>query len=268
MRMKAMAAILCAGAACADMPAELATANVVFLGEVHDNTAHHARQAELVSALQPGALVFEMLTPAQASKVTSKLMMQPQALADTLDWADSGWPNFAMYAPIFAAAPKASVFGGHVPRDETRKAAFEGIEAVFPQAKRFGLLDPLPQAQQEAREALQLTAHCDALPGEMLPVMVEIQRLRDAALALAVQEAQAATDGVVVIITGNGHARKDWGAPRLLSDIGLVHKDEITSLGQSEFGSSLNGTFDVTEMTTGVDREDPCKAFVESSEGD
>ena len=50
-------------------PEDLPRADVVLLGEVHDNPAHHAFQAEAVAYLAPRALVFEMLTPAQAALV-------------------------------------------------------------------------------------------------------------------------------------------------------------------------------------------------------
>jgi len=45
-------------------------ARIVFLGEVHDNPHHHRNQARAVAATGPAALVFEMLSPAQAARVT------------------------------------------------------------------------------------------------------------------------------------------------------------------------------------------------------
>ena len=47
-------------------PAGLRAAQVVIIGEIHDNPTHHQTQAALVAKLAPKALVFEMLTPAQA----------------------------------------------------------------------------------------------------------------------------------------------------------------------------------------------------------
>lgn len=98
----------------------LTGADVVFLGEIHDNPAHHARQAELVAEIQPVALVFEMLTAEQAAQVTPDLMRDEAALQSALAWNDSGWPDFSMYYPIFAAAPEAAVFGAELPREEAR----------------------------------------------------------------------------------------------------------------------------------------------------
>ena len=88
----------------------LPTADVVFLGEVHDNPSHHDNQARAIAAIGPAALVFEMLTDVQASAIPSPLPTQAE-LREILDWDNSGWPDFAMYFPLFAAAPDAAVFG-------------------------------------------------------------------------------------------------------------------------------------------------------------
>lgn len=235
--------------------------DVVFLGEQHDNPAHHRKQAELVGEIAPQALVFEMLTPEQAARVTPDLIADEDALEEALGWAESGWPDFAMYYPVFAAAPEAAYFGAALPRAEARRVMEAGTEAVFgPEAARFGLDQALPEDQQAAREALQLSAHCDAMPAEMLPMMVDIQRLRDARLA---QEALAALESAgapVVVITGNGHARPDWGAPFVLSQAAPDVTYATFGQGEATFGAP-DGGFDMVDITEDVERGDPCAAF-------
>jgi uncharacterized iron-regulated protein len=237
-----------------------AAQDVFVLGEVHDNPAHHAVQAQRVASIAPKALVFEMLTPDQAARVTPDLMDNADALAATLDWASSGWPDFSYYYPIFAAAPDATVYGAGVSRDTVRGVMGAGLPSAFgAAAAAFGLDVALPDTQQIAREALQARAHCGALPLEMLPPMVEIQRLRDASLARAALLAFEQTGGPVAVITGNGHARTDWGMPALLAlaapDLGLH------SLGQGEDGIPPDGTFDAVTDAPAPERGDPCAVF-------
>jgi uncharacterized iron-regulated protein len=241
-------------------------AQVVFLGERHDNPGHHARQAELVAELQPVALVFEMLTAEQAARVTPDLRADAAALAEALGWADSGWPDFAMYHPIFTAAPEAVIYGAQMPREEARAVRDASPAEVFGQSAGFyGLDQPLPPEQQAAREELQRAAHCDALPPDMLPMMVNIQRLRDARLAEVALEAWAEHGGPVVVITGNGHARADWGAPALLRF--AAPEVSVAALGQGETGRGApEGRFDALEESAPVDRGDPCAEF-EAPEG-
>lgn len=237
-----------------------AAQDVMILGEVHDNPAHHMVQAERVAAFQPRAIVFEMLTEAQAAQVTPDLRGDAVALADALDWDKSGWPAFEMYYPIFMAAPGAAILGAHVPREAAQSVFAGDLAAAFgPEAARYGLTRDLPDEEQAAREALQMEAHCDALPLDILPGMVAVQRLRDAVLARAVVQAMEATGGPVAVITGNGHARRDWGVPSYLAEVapGL----EIRVLGQTEDGHPLDGGFDEVLSAPGVDRPDPCAVF-------
>ncbi len=236
-------------------------ADVLFLGEQHDNPHHHARQAELVAELDPAALVFEMLGTEQAEAVTRELAGDERALEAALGWSESGWPDFSMYYPIFAAAPVAAYYGAAVPRAHARMAMESGTSTVFgAEAELYGLTEPLPEAQQQEREAMQMAAHCDALPETMLAPMVEIQRLRDARLAQTALQALRDTGGPVVVITGNGHARKDWGAPAALARV--APDVAVHSLGQGETPTGPpEGGFDAVEITAAVEREDPCAAF-------
>jgi len=235
--------------------------DVVVLGEVHDNPAHHDAQAVAVAALAPAAIVFEMLSHEQAALVTPTLIGDAAAMAAALNWAESGWPDFAMYHPIFAAVPTAAIYGAQVSRAEAGLAFDQGAEAVFGAgAARFGLDMPLLPATQAAREAAQLAAHCDALPADILPGFVAAQRLRDARLAQMVLIAISETGGPVAVITGNGHARNDWGVPAVLA----IAAPDVTvlSLGQLEAAPDGDPPFDLWVISDPVTREDPCAAFL------
>jgi hypothetical protein len=177
-----------------------------------------------------------------------------------LGWEASGWPDFAMYYPIFVAAGDARVVGAAAPMEDVRAAVRTGAGAVFgADAARFGLDAPLPAPEQMLREAGQLMAHCNALPAEALPGMVEAQRLRDGWLARAALAALEDTGGPVVVITGNGHARADWGVPALLKV--AAPEVEVLALGQFEDAAEAAPPFDLWLVTDPVDRPDPCAVF-------
>ncbi len=239
---------------------DLGPADVIVLGEVHDNPLHHAHQSIAVGALAPTAVIFEMLTPEQATRVTPRLLRSEEALGAVLGWEASGWPDFAMYYPVFVAAGGAAVRGAAAPTEDVRRAVDEGAAAVFgADAALYGLDQPLPEPERLLREAEQFTAHCGAMPAETLPGMVEAQRLRDAWLARAALRALAETGGPVVVITGNGHARSDWGVPALL---GRAAPDIRTlSVGQFETEADPAPPFDRWLVTEPAVRPDPCEAF-------
>jgi hypothetical protein len=165
-----------------------------------------------------------------------------------------------MYYPIFAAAGDARIFAGTETLEAARRAIREGAAQVFGTgARNFGLDQALPDAERAARVDEQRGAHCDALPEDLLPGMVEAQRLRDAWLARAAIEAHAETGGPVFVITGNGHARRDWGVPAL---IGRAAPDlSVLSVGQYEVEAEETPPYDLWLVTQAVDRPDPCNAF-------
>jgi uncharacterized iron-regulated protein len=235
-------------------------ADVVILGEVHDNPEHHAFQDAAIDVVKPSAIVFEMLTPEEAARVTPDLAAQPEALESALAWSESGWPDFSIYYPLLAEAQTLPIYGAEVPRREAQRAFAEGAETVFAgEAARFGLTEALAEAEQAMREAEQQEAHCNALPEDILPGFVEAQRLRDAALAEAVLDALAEHGPSVVVITGNGHARRDWGVPAVLA---IAAPDvEVISVGQFEQPPEGEVPYDFWTVADPVDRPDPCAAF-------
>lgn len=238
----------------------LRPADIVILGEVHDNPEHHHNQARAVAALEPRALVWEMLTPDQAGRMPQDLR-DPQAVAEALGWDASGWPDFGLYHPILLAGQGARSYGGGVPRPVARRVFEEETAAVFADlfgadADLLGLNEPLEAQDQAAREADQATAHCDALPENLLPGMVAAQRLRDAALAHVALQALAETGGPVAVIAGTGHARSDIGIPAFLSR--AQPAPTVVSIGQLEAVPDGAAPFDYWIVTDRIARPDPC----------
>ncbi|PVH29431.1 ChaN family lipoprotein [Pararhodobacter oceanensis] len=246
----------------------LPPADVTILGELHDNPIHHLNQARAVRALAPAAIVWEMLTEAQAARMPER-RDDADMVEAALGWAESGWPDYALYHPITEAAGAARHYGAHVPRAQAREAFAQGAAPVFgAQAARFGLQLPLDPAAQALREAAQFEAHCRAMPEAMMAGLVEAQRLRDASLAQAVLMAMEQTGGPVVVITGNGHARHDHGVPALLQ----IAAPEVSVLSLGQFESDAEAAsgeavpHDLWLVTAPHPRPDPCAAFAPPAE--
>lgn len=263
-------------------PAALATAlrrvDVAILGEVHDNPDHHAAQAWLVARTAPGGLAFEMIPP-RLEGAASRLRADgadADALGAALEWEDRGWPDWAMYAPILAAAPDAVVTGGAVERPALMVAMRDGAlaggrAAIGAAAALYGLETPLsPEARAEAT-AEQVAAHCDAIPEDMAATMVDAQRLRDAAFADAALRARAmAGDAPVTLIAGAGHARRDRGVPPALAaaapdlTVAAVALVELDAATDWRAYAGDPPVYDYLWFTAAAEREDPCVAFLES----
>lgn len=246
----------------ADLPARVAALRpeIVILGEVHDNPAHHLNQAAAVAALKPRVLVFEMLTPDQALLATPAARKDLASLGKLLGWEEAGWPDFATYAPIFAAAPDAMIMGAALPREQVKRAFKEPVGKVFGAGGHvYGLDQPYPPELEAQLEAEIAADHCGALPPDLLPGMVAAQRLRDATFADTVMRAAKTTGGPVVLITGSGHARTDRAVPAMI--LHAVPGRDVVSVGQIEAPAEADQPYDWWIVTPPVPREDPCKAF-------
>lgn len=247
----------------ADTLAELAAsfigADIMILGEVHDNAVHHRNQARFLRDIAPSAVLFEMLSP-QEAEILNAQDGRGEGLREALDWDTSGWPDWSLYQPVFAALGDIPVYGMALPRSTVSAAVTDGAAGVFgDDAENFGLTQALDASQQQAREAHQQAVHCNALPPSLLPGMVEAQRLRDAAFARSTLRALTETGGPVVVITGSGHARTDWGMP-----VALRHARpgvRLVSLGQLEETPEGTPPYDVWLITRPSEREDPCAGF-------
>ena len=271
----------------AELVERLTSADVVMLGERHDNPVHHQWQAWIVrgldSAVGVGGLAFEMIPESREADAAAHLAStegeaRASGLGAAIGWEESGWPDWALYAPIVAAAPDAVVTGGGIERKALR--AFAKDPAGWPRAEAYGLTAPLDAQAQAVREAEQIAAHCDALPKDLAPVMVMAQRIWDASFAAAALRAKPEA-GVTVAILGNGHVRSDRGAPKALSRVSP--ETRVASVGMLEVlaapeslspadmvaAAGDSGQFDFVVFTPVVEREDPCAVFEKSkTQGD
>ena len=256
----------------------LAGARYVLLGEKHDNPDHHQIQAALLRALLASgrrpAVAFEMLTADQAPALARHLAASPRdaaGLAEAVNWKRSGWPDFALYQPIVAAALDAGVpvVAGNLANATIRSVA-RGEPGAVPLElnTRYGLDRPLAPAAQARLTAEIRDAHCGHLPAARVDSMVLAQRARDASLADSLVRSDA--DGAV-LIAGVGHVRADHGVPLYLtarapgSIIAVVAPLEVRdSLTKPEdYAALFDGTlpFDFVWFTPRMDYADPCAGF-------
>jgi len=254
----------------AELASALAEANIVILGEIHDNPLHHLRQARLVRQLQPQGIAFEMI-PAASEEGIQVFLAEggvPERIGPAIGWKRLGWPKWKTYAPIFAAAPGAYIAGGGVAREDLLVAGEIGAAAAYgPGAWKVGLGRPLDGKLRAALEDEMMAAHCSRLPREVAAQLVEAQRLRDASFAVAVLRALAASGGTrAVLITGDGHARTDRGVPAYLRV--AVPELKVLSVGMLELppdadpiATARDQPYDFVWFSAPVSRDDPCAQF-------
>ncbi len=250
----------------AALDAAVAGADLVILGEVHDNGLHHAEQARIVSRFAPGGLAFEQI-PFREESVVNGLIhhgADPYTIGEQIGWDDLGWPDWADYAQIIAASPGAYVAGGGVDRETLMNAMRSTAAEVWgPSAKEWGLDRELASAGRDDLVAEMIAAHCGMMPEDMIPGMIEAQRLRDARFAAALLRAQQlGFNGRAALITGNGHARRDRGVPFYLGvmapDLVLVTVGMVEVTPEALSLEDYPTPYDYVIFTAPAERPDPC----------
>ena len=210
----------------AEFTARVQRADIVLVGETHDNPDHHRLEATLLQAFSTThhapAVVFEMLNRQQQSAVDASLAAHPgdaDALAQAVEWDSSGWPAWSIYRPVFEAslAAHGPILAAGLDRDAAMRIAHEGVAALDPAlVEAFGLAAPLPAESQASMRREMSEAHCGLLPESMLDSMVLVQRARDASLAERLHEGASGGRGAL-LIAGAGHVRRDEGVPAQLT---------------------------------------------------
>jgi uncharacterized iron-regulated protein len=230
----------------------------VVLGETHDNAEHHRLQREVLEALAARggkrALAMEQFDSEHQPAIDVALARgaDVEAIADAGRFDRDGW-DWPLYRPLveFARARGWPLAAANLSRTEAR--------AIVAGLARAGL----PPADSSLRDALErdlAESHCHQRPeAKRLAGMVEAQRARDARLARSLESHKK-----TVLITGNGHARRDRGVPLYLPcegllSIGLMEVRE----GETDPTAYLDGfataaSFDYLWFTPRAPRKDPC----------
>ncbi len=244
-----------------DAVAAVASADYIAIGERHDNPDHHRLQAELVAALSPSGLAFEMVPRdlEDAANAVREGGGTRAELGEALKWARSNWPDWSQYAPIFEAAPKAYIAGGGLSKAALGAVYSKGASGIGDRlAQRYQLAKPLPGTLRAEMLDLQFAAHCELVEREKLGAMIEVQRAWDAAYAEAWWRAGEEGGGRSVLICGNEHARLDRGAPASLAR--AFPQAKFASIGMLEGDEAdAEGAFTITLSAAAPERGDPCE---------
>jgi uncharacterized iron-regulated protein len=244
------------------LPALVLGARYVLLGEVHDNPqVHrlrlawlrqlHARQA-FVIAMEQFDLPMQPQLDAARQRVSNS---GARELAKAGGFSFEGW-DWPLYEPVLEFALQHGL---------PLVAANLGRREAMALARSESGADPRPSSWRPVDEAQLrqsiLEGHCGLLPEAAIPGLVRAQLARDRAMASAMTAARSKYGLPVVLLAGNGHARRDLGVPRHLVE--LEPEASIASIGIVEHGDAPVGQFDRVATVEPFARPDPCAALRE-----
>jgi uncharacterized iron-regulated protein len=243
-----------------DMVSRARGADMLLLGEFHDNIFHHRERGIFLKLLaQPAMTVVSEHLPVKSAVVFSGSTLSALELAgfDKNAWA---WP---LHEPLFDNISLAGykLVGGNLAKGVAKDLAKNGRGNLNQAMREVVERATLNAKSAKALDQDLIDGHCGQLPEKYLAPMQLIQRATDSSFALTMIENKPA-----ILIAGNGHVRKDYGVPQVINAIAPDIK--IISIGFHERHDdvkeqlpTLNGLYDFVWFTDAASRSDPCAGF-------
>ncbi|MBK8097267.1 MAG: ChaN family lipoprotein [Planctomycetes bacterium] len=221
---------------------QLAEADVVFFGEVHDHADVHTTHQELLAALlkrHPDLVIamemFERDTQTALYQYLAGDMDEPEFLATTRPW-----PNYATdYRPVieFARANGLPVLAANAPRDLARQVAKEGL-AALPKGPLVAAATTAPEDDYWTAFQAAMGSHGGVGDKSAMKRFYEAQCLKDdtmaESIATYVQAARARSERPLVVhFCGQMHSDFRRGTVSRLqsrlpdADIRVLSVDEV-----------------------------------------
>lgn len=247
------------------LTAALQGQRVIFLGEVHDNAVQHALRIEvlrrLVAAGERPAIAFEQFDRERQSDIDRARRERPRDAGYLIEQGGGAktW-RWEFYRPFVQLALDFDlpIVAANLSRKDAMKLSTEGWSVLFDAAaiEKLGI-ERLPAEIRAAHQREIQRGHCDLIPAGDLPAMARAQIGRDLVLAQSIRPYLAQG---VVLLTGNGHVRKDIGVPAWLTAEELSHAISVGMLEEGELDApdTLALRFDLYVVTAAADRPDQC----------
>ena len=196
---------------------QIASKDLIFIGEVHDNPEHHLIQVQILQGLMsccgPVSVAMEFFEKPQQSILDryDRGELKESEFLEEVDWGS----DYHFYRPLIRMAKQhgGEVLAINAPRHVVRKVARKGLEGLDESerskiAKEIDLSNKAHRAY--VREAYEQHTHGDL---KKFDYFYEAQCVWEDTMAESLAEHLKGNEGKVVVIAGNGHIRNKFGVP-------------------------------------------------------
>ena len=272
-------------------------ADVIYLGEKHDNARQHEIQLQILETLiskgKRPSIGFEFFTTGQTSTLinftqpTGPIMnmksneQNPESvLRQALGWNHRSDEEWNYYFKLIELAKKNQLptFATDIPWGLSSRITRVGVKNLHPTELSLLVDTRLNDSEYEELMLEEFTnAHCGYRNEKVFRRMYQAWIARNDAMAQSiVNTLEANPQNPVVMIVGFGHLRHGMGIPERVAYLNPATKQinftmfEISQEPSSldsylpEFeinGKTFRQDFDYIWFTSPQDLEDPCKAF-------
>jgi uncharacterized iron-regulated protein len=239
-------------------------AEIVYLGELHDNPQHHAIQARILEALLADggrpAIAFEMVPETQQAVLEAAVKSDASAaeVDRQLAWSAQGWPGFANYWPLFELARKNKlpVVATDLDPAVSRRIGRRGLGAAGEDPARLRSAMPDDPVRDKAIAQRIRAAHCDQISESRALRMLEGWYARNVVIARRVASGLERAPQVVVII-GRGH-QSPGGVPEQLAALRPGTRQLVVGLYEGAADGPTEPLSDILWVTPSRPHPNPC----------
>ena len=194
--------------------ADLAKYRLILVGELHDNKEHHEKQLAVIQALYDagvkvaiGLEMFRFDSQKALDQWVSGEMPPDEFHPVYYDNWNFPWPYYSMIFE-YAREKKIPMAGLNVGREITRQVAYEGFQSLSMDQK--GKLEDVACIVDENYMAFIKKVFGDHSHGKLnFEHFCEAQLVWDTVMAIhALEYLEKNPGSIMVLLTGNGHARK------------------------------------------------------------
>lgn len=213
------------------MIADLQQARVIFVGEFHDQQAHHRLQLDIMTSLHkrgvPLAIGLEMFD-LESQQVLDQWVKGAMGLQEFGERYRASWTiDWTEYDTIllFARNNGIPLIGLNAPEEVVRKVARGGVQSLAP-ADRARIPHGVNVTQSDSYRSFLRDAFADhPLPETAFTTFSEAQALRNNTMARLIQDYLIGNPGkTMVVVTGVGHAKRRAVAEPLAQATGISSK--------------------------------------------
>jgi len=199
----------------------LASRDLVFIGEVHNNAEHHLIQVQILEALAARwrnlALGMEFFEESRQETLDRYLRgeIEEDAFLKEVDWNHSWGYSYHYYRPLllFARQNGLKVLALNAPRQIVRKVARKGLEGLDA-AERARIAERIDLGNKAHRDYLaEIYKEHDRGTLKDFERFYEAQCVWEDTMAQNIASYIKSRPGRMIVFSGNGHIVQKFGIP-------------------------------------------------------
>jgi uncharacterized iron-regulated protein len=200
---------------------KIASIDLIFVGEVHDNPDHHLIEVQILEALMAGdrqvTLAMEFFQKPEQPILDRYLQGEigEEAFLKEIDWKEEWGFDYSYYRPLMLLAKQngSKVLAINAPSAIVRKVAHDGLRSLDP-SERDQIASEIDLNNEAHRKYLhEIYSQHGHGALKAFEYFYEAQCVWEDTMAQNIADYLIRENGKMIVFTGNGHIVNKFGIP-------------------------------------------------------